>query len=68
MNGIDPRRFTCRTGSINRRLRCLQSLRGVELGQIAVDRKVRRVKLLTIIAILALPFGILVKAAIASLL
>lgn len=68
LNGIDPRRFTFRHGSINRRLRCLQSLRGVELRQIAVDRKVRRVKLLTIVAILALPFGILVKAAIASLL
>jgi STE24 endopeptidase len=67
LNGMNPRRFTFRHGSINTRLRYLQSLRGVELRRIAIDRKVRRVKLLTIVALLALPLGVLVKAAIASL-
>jgi len=61
LNGIDPRRFTFRHGSINQRLRSLQSLRGVKLTQIAVDRRVRRIKWLTAAAVLALPVGILVK-------
>lgn len=67
LNGINPRRFTFRHGSINTRLRCLQSLKGVELQRLAIDRKVRRVKWLTVAALLAMPVGLLVRIAIQML-
>jgi len=58
LNGINPRRFTFRHGSINTRLLHLQSLRGRPLHRLPIDRRVTRVKWLAaiIIALVTLPW------------
>lgn len=51
LNGITPRRFTFRHGSINQRLLHLQSLRGRPIAALPIDRRVRRAKWLVVGAV-----------------
>ena len=51
-SGVPSRRFSWRHGSIDSRIRHLQSLVGVEVGSLPIDRTVRRVNVLSLLLVI----------------
>ena len=52
-NGLNPRRFSWRHGSIRTRQRRVERLVGVPVAALPIDRDVRRIKVITVLSLLA---------------
>jgi Zn-dependent protease with chaperone function len=55
-NGLNPRRFSWRHGSIRTRQRRVEGLVGAPLGALPIDRDVRRIKVLTVLGLIVFAF------------